>query len=33
MLWIIVRYNKRSNPTPSKTHHNTLLEVAWTIIR
>ena len=29
---ILVRYNRRSNPVPSKTHHNTLLEVAWTII-
>ncbi|MEI9885180.1 MAG: cytochrome c oxidase subunit II [Rhizomicrobium sp.] len=32
LVWIIVRYNKRANPVPSKTHHNTLLEVAWTII-
>ena len=32
LLWIIVRYNQRRNPTPSKTAHNTLLEVAWTII-
>jgi cytochrome c oxidase subunit 2 len=32
LIWILVRYNQRSNPTPSKTHHNTLLEVAWTII-
>ena len=32
MLWIMIRYNKRANPVPSKTHHNTLLEVAWTII-
>ena len=32
LLWIMVRYNKRANPTPSKTSHNTLLEVAWTII-
>jgi cytochrome c oxidase subunit 2 len=32
MLWIVVRYNKRANPIPSKTHHNSLLEVAWTII-
>lgn len=32
LVWIIIRYNGRSNPTPSKTHHNTLLEVAWTII-
>src|SRR3569832_2460234 len=31
MGWILVRYNRRSNPVPSKTHHNTLLEVAWTI--
>ena len=32
LLWIMVRYNKRANPVPSKTHHNSLLEVAWTII-
>jgi cytochrome c oxidase subunit 2 len=32
MIWILIRYNRRANPTPSKTHHNTLLEVAWTII-
>ncbi|HEY0302328.1 MAG TPA: cytochrome c oxidase subunit II transmembrane domain-containing protein, partial [Rhizomicrobium sp.] len=32
LVWIIIRYNKRANPVPSKTHHNTLLEVAWTII-
>lgn len=32
LLWIMVRYNHRANPTPSKVSHNTLLEVAWTII-
>ena len=32
LIWIMVRYNARSNPTPSKVSHNTLLEVAWTII-
>jgi cytochrome c oxidase subunit II len=32
LAWIVVRYNKRSNPTPSQVHHNTLLEVAWTVI-
>ena len=32
LIWIMVRYNRRANPTPSKTAHNTLLEVAWTII-
>ena len=32
LAWIVLRYNKRANPVPSKTHHNSLLEVAWTII-
>ena len=32
LVWIVIRYNKRSNPIPSKTAHNTLIEVAWTII-
>jgi cytochrome c oxidase subunit II len=29
---IIVRFNARRNPTPSRTTHNTPLEIAWTII-
>ena len=29
MAWIVIRYNKKRNPTPSKTTHNTLLEVVW----
>jgi cytochrome c oxidase subunit 2 len=32
LLWVAVRYNHRANPVPSKVSHNTLLEVAWTII-
>lgn len=32
LLWVIVRYNRRSNPTPSRISHNTLLEVAWTVL-
>ena len=32
LLWIMVRYNKRANPVPSKTAHNTLLEVVWTVV-
>ena len=32
LVWIMIRYNARANPTPSATTHNTLLEVAWTII-
>jgi cytochrome c oxidase subunit 2 len=29
---IIVRFNTRANPTPSRTTHNTPLEIIWTIV-
>ena len=32
LVWVVVRFNRRANPTPSKTTHNTGLEVAWTLI-
>lgn len=32
LAWVIVRYNKRANPVPSKTSHNTLIEVIWTLV-
>src|SRR6516162_3071976 len=32
LLIIIVRFNARANPTPSRTTHNTPLEVIWTIV-
>ena len=32
LLIIIVRFNARANPTPSRTTHNTTLEVVWTIV-
>lgn len=32
LLWVVVRYNRRSNPTPSRTTHNTLIEVVWTVV-
>ncbi len=28
----IFRFNEKAHPTPSRTSHNTLLEVAWTIL-
>ncbi len=28
----IVRFNRRSNANPSRTTHNTMLEVAWTVL-
>jgi cytochrome c oxidase subunit 2 len=30
LVWVIVRYNAKRNPTPSKFSHNTLVEVVWT---
>jgi cytochrome c oxidase subunit 2 len=32
LLICIFRFNARANPTPSRTTHNTPIEVAWTII-
>ena len=32
LVIVIVRFNARANPVPSRTTHNTLIEIAWTII-
>ena len=32
LIIVIVRFNARANPAPSRTTHNTLIEIAWTII-
>ena len=32
LFWIMIRYNKRANPIPSKTSHNTALEIIWTFV-
>ncbi|GFO83135.1 MAG: cytochrome c oxidase subunit 2 [Methyloceanibacter sp.] len=32
MIYAMVRFNEKNNPEPSRTSHNTLLEVAWTVI-
>jgi cytochrome c oxidase subunit II len=32
LVVVMVRFNARANPVPSRTTHNTLLEVAWTIV-
>ena len=32
MIYVMVRFNARANPTPSKTTHNTMIEVLWTVI-
>lgn len=32
LVWVVVRYNKRANPTPQKFSHNTLVEIVWTAV-
>jgi cytochrome c oxidase subunit 2 len=32
LLIVIARYNRRANPVPSKTSHNTLIEIIWTVV-
>ncbi|ODU20672.1 MAG: cytochrome c oxidase subunit II [Sphingomonas sp. SCN 67-18] len=32
LFWAAVRYRRSANPIPSKTSHNTLIEVAWTLL-
>jgi cytochrome c oxidase subunit II len=32
LIVIIVRFNARANPTPSRVTHNTLIEVIWTVV-
>ena len=31
MLWCIVRFNAKANPTPARFTHNTTVEVLWTV--
>jgi cytochrome c oxidase subunit 2 len=32
LAYVVWRFNANRNPNPSRTSHNTLLEVAWTVI-
>lgn len=31
LIWVMIRYNRRMNPVPSKTSHNTAIEIVWTL--
>ena len=31
LVWTIARYRRGANPTPSRTSHNTMIEVIWTL--
>ncbi len=32
LLYVMWRFSEKNNPAPTNTTHNTLLEVAWTVI-
>ena len=32
LIIVMVKFNAKANPVPSKTTHNTLIEVAWTVV-
>lgn len=32
LVVVVVKFNSRANPVPSRTTHNTLIEVVWTLV-
>lgn len=32
LIYVVVKFNRKANPTPSTTTHNTKLEIIWTVI-
>ena len=32
IIWVMIRYNHRSNPKPARFSHNSPLEVTWTVV-
>ncbi len=32
LIWVMLRFNRRANPTPARFTHNSPLEIAWTLI-
>ncbi|MET0269365.1 MAG: cytochrome c oxidase subunit II [Sphingomonas sp.] len=31
LIWVVIRYRAAANPVPSKTSHNTAIEIVWTL--
>jgi cytochrome c oxidase subunit 2 len=31
LAYVVLRFNKTANPTPSRTSHNTVIEIIWTV--
>ncbi|WP_294060677.1 cytochrome c oxidase subunit II [Sphingomonas sp.] len=32
LIWVIIRYRRSANPEPSRTSHNTFIEIVWTLV-
>lgn len=32
LVYVVIKFNAKANPVPSRTTHHTLIEVAWTIV-
>ncbi len=32
LIYVMIKFNAKANPTPSRTTHNTLIEVLWTVV-
>lgn len=32
LIWVIMRFSAKANPVPSKTSHNTTIEIVWTVV-
>ena len=32
LVWVVLRYNAKANPVPSKVTHNVPLEIVWTLV-
>ncbi|SLN33233.1 cytochrome c oxidase subunit II [Oceanibacterium hippocampi] len=32
LIYALIRFNRKANPVPSKTAHNTLIEILWTVL-
>ncbi len=32
LVYVAMKFNEKANPTPSKTTHNTTIEIVWTVV-
>jgi cytochrome c oxidase subunit 2 len=32
LIYVVIRFNKKTNPTPARFSHNTVVEIIWTVV-